>query len=195
MFEPKKKLKTLILENLPEEGLSISALARELNGKGIKIHRLELSGYLKALADVQVLKEREVKPSKVFCPCAPKERSVYEFLGEIIQKEEESENRKTSLALYVLGRLFRRPIFERELRMCGLTGTPNCRRANEKEVMEARNIASKAGLKIPTNDRMLISEDDFSSIYSKIMSELLLGMTNLRSYASSETTQKTLEEG
>jgi len=76
-----------------------------------------------------------------------------------------------------------------------LTGTPNCRRANEKEVMEARNIASKAGLKIPTSDRMLISEDDFSSIYSKIMSELLLGMTNLRSYASSETTQKTLEEG
>jgi len=79
--------------------------------------------------------------------------------------------------------------------MCGLAGTPNCRRANEKELMEARNIVSKAGMKIPTSDRALISEDDFSSIYGKIMSELLLGMTSLKSYASSETRQKTLEEG
>jgi len=192
MFELDKNLMMIIIENLPVDGMSISALSRKLREKGMKIHRLELSGYLKALADLQILREKDIKPSKVFLPSNLKRKDVYETIGEIIQKEDGSE--KASIALYCLCRLFKRPIFEKELRMCGFNETPSSRKVSKLEIMEARNAATKASLNIPTGDKALVSREDHSSIYEKIISELLLEMAGLRSFAS-DTKQKTLEEG
>jgi hypothetical protein len=56
------KLKAIILENLPEGGLSVSAFSRLLRTRGVKLHRLELFGYLKALCDLGILRVRTDAP-------------------------------------------------------------------------------------------------------------------------------------
>ncbi|HXK36693.1 MAG TPA: hypothetical protein VJ553_03880, partial [Candidatus Paceibacterota bacterium] len=66
MFSPDKDMKALVLEILKKDPMSISGVCRELASKGVKLHRLELTGYLKALADMNVLKEKDILPAKVF---------------------------------------------------------------------------------------------------------------------------------
>jgi len=56
----------LIIETLEGGEKSISEVARRLNAKGLKLHRLEVAGYLKALAQMGVLRVKEIKPSLVF---------------------------------------------------------------------------------------------------------------------------------
>jgi len=65
----RENLKTLILAVLPTDGLSIASICRLVNARGFKLHRLELGGYLKALADVGILQLRDnFKPCLVFAP-------------------------------------------------------------------------------------------------------------------------------
>jgi len=194
MFELDKELKSLILDNLPEDGMSISALSRLLSEKGIRLHRLELSGYLKALSDMGILKARDVKPSKVFSPLQSKKKSLYDSLGEIVRRDEDDEDKRAGIALFVLNRLFRRPIFDRELRMCGLTGAPASKRAIDKERSEAASVASKAGIKVGPSDIALIPTGNFSQACNRIVADLLIEMAGLKPLVA-ETKQKTLEEG
>ena len=194
MFEPEKNLRSLIMDNLPDDGISISALSRLLREKGVKMHRLELNGYIKALSDMQVLKVRDVKPSKVFSPSQQRRPGFYEVLGKIIRDEESDEDKRASLALYVLSRIFKRAIFDRELRMCGLIGAPNSKKASEKESNDAKLAISKSGMRIGTGDRALLPASNYASAYSSITTCLLIDLAGLKGLTS-ETTQKTLEEG
>jgi DNA-binding transcriptional ArsR family regulator len=194
MFELDKELRALILQNLPEDGMSISALSRLLNEKGVKLHRLELSGYLKALSDVGVLRERDIKPSKVFSPSQLKKKDVYTCLGDLIRKEEDDEDKQASMALFILGKLFKRAIFDKELRMCGLRGTPASKRATDKERADAAALMVKAGVKIGASDAALVSAQNFPQAINKIIPDLLIDLAGLRAFVA-ETKQKTLEEG
>jgi len=194
MFELDKALKSFILDNLPEDGMSISALSRLLEEKGVKMHRLELSGYLKALSDMGVLRERDIKPSKVFSPSQSKKKNLYDHLGEAVRREEEDEDKRATLALLVLNRLFRRAVFDRELRMCGLTGAPASKRSADKERIDAAAVASKAGMKIGGSDVALLPTGNFSPACSRIVVDLLIEMGGLKPLVA-ETKQKTLEEG
>lgn len=194
MFELDKELRALILQNLPEDGMSISALSRLLNEKGIKLHRLELSGYLKALSDVGILRERDIKPSKVFSPSQLKKKDVYTCLGDLMRKEEDDEDKQASLALFILGRLFKRAIFEKELRMCGLRGTPASKRATDKERVDAAALMVKAGIKIGASDAAIVSTGNYLQASNKVIPDLLIDLAGLRAFVA-ETKQKTLEEG
>ncbi|HUW42605.1 MAG TPA: hypothetical protein VMW02_00035 [Thermoplasmata archaeon] len=194
MFELDKELRVLILQNLPEDGMSISALSRLLNEKDIKIHRLELSGYLKALSDVGILKERDIKPSKVFSPSQLKKKDVYTCLGDLVKKEENDEDRQASIALFILGKLFKRAIFDKELRMCGLRGTPASKRATDKERTDAATVMVKAGVKIGTSDIAFVSTGNYPQASNKVILDLLIDLAGLRVFVA-ETKQKTLEEG
>lgn len=194
MFELDKELRVLILQNLPEDGMSISALSRLLNEKGIKLHRLELSGYLKALSDMGVLRERDIKPSKVFSPSQIKKKDVYTCLGDLVKKEEDDEDKQASIALFILGKLFKRAIFDKELRMCGLRGTPASKRATDKERADAVAVMVKAGIKIGASDAALVSAGSYPQPSNKVIPDLLIDLAGLRAFVA-ETKQKTLEEG
>ena len=194
MFELDKELRTLILQNLPDDGMSISALSRLLKEKGVKLHRLELSGYLKALSDMGVLRERDIKPSKVFSPSQLKKKDVYTCLGDLVKKEEDDEDKQASIALFILGKLFKRAIFEKELRMCGLRGTPASKRATEKERADAAALMVKAGIKIGASDAAIVSTGNYPQASNKVVLDLLIDLAGLRAFVA-ETKQKTLEEG
>ncbi|MEM4262391.1 MAG: hypothetical protein QXY98_01470 [Thermoplasmata archaeon] len=193
MFETDRTLMSIILENLTEDGMSISALSRILSAKGIRIHRLELSGYLKALSDMGVIRERDIKPAKVFSITQVQKKTLYQKIGDIISREESDEDKRANLALYVMNRLFRRAIFEKELRMTGIAGTPNARKANEKERDEAAKVLSKVGIKTQTSDHALVSNANLAQAYNKVIAVMLVELSGLRPYLS-DTKQKTLIE-
>jgi|YelNatPaOPRAMG01_1025707.scaffolds.fasta_scaffold55931_2 hypothetical protein len=193
MFETDKALMSLIIENLTEDGMSISALARILSAKGIKIHRLELSGYLKALSDMGVIRERDIKPAKVFSISPGQKKTLYQKIGEIISREETDEDKRANLALYVMNRLFRRAIFDRELRMTGITGTPNARKANEKERAEAARVLSRVGIKVQASDDAFVSNANLAQAYNKVLATMLVELSGIKPYLS-DTKQKTLLE-
>jgi len=61
-----EKLNLKLFELLEGRQLSISGLSQELKAGGIDEHRLILTGYLRALIDLNILEEFEVPPSKIY---------------------------------------------------------------------------------------------------------------------------------
>ena len=82
MFVSDKNMKDLILSYLRNEETSISGLSRSLQKDGYKVHRLVLTGYLKAMADMGVLRQKEIPPSKVYTLTTGSERNIYEVVGD-----------------------------------------------------------------------------------------------------------------
>src|SRR5512133_2083741 len=129
MFNPEKALKDNIFDILKNDGKSISALSRELEERGISLHRLILTGYLRALTDYNYLREKEVPPAKVYVPVKGKEKDIYDYVGENSRKiciGVES----ALLVLYTLCHLFHRPIFFDELKKAGVRDPPPARQAD-----------------------------------------------------------------
>src|SRR6266699_2155134 len=73
MFVPERNLKDLVVSYIRERERSISALTKQLKQDGYAFHRLFVTGYLKALSDLGVLREKDIPPAKVYTPAAPRE--------------------------------------------------------------------------------------------------------------------------
>ena len=86
MFNPEKDFNRKVIECLGKDGKSISALSKELMTMGIKHHRLILTGYLRAMTDMNILREREVPPSKIYQPIRSLPESIYESVGKSCRK-------------------------------------------------------------------------------------------------------------
>src|SRR3989449_9961588 len=119
LFVPDRNLKDLIVSSVRAKERSISALAKDLTVVGYKFHRLFLAGYLRALSDVGVLREKEIPPAKVYTASTYRGKSLYEGVGEKVRASESDPRAQARLGASVLYRLFRRPRFLRELRACG----------------------------------------------------------------------------
>ena len=59
-------LKSIVLEILSKDEMSISALSRLLVEKGYRLHRLEVAGFCKGLVSAGILKVRLVRPCLLF---------------------------------------------------------------------------------------------------------------------------------
>ena len=140
-----EKLNLKLLELLEGRQLSISGLSRELKSEGIDEHRLILTGYLRALRDLEILEEFEVPPSKIYAlPERDKELSPEKGIehvsetGKEVRFTEPPEQEdiysifrtqlikidldfKIPVGVYVISRLFERPCFRRELKLIGIT--------------------------------------------------------------------------
>ncbi len=133
-----EKLHLKIFELLVDKQLSISGLTRELKAGGVDEHRLILTGYLRALRDLEILQEIEVPPSKIY---AMPESSVDPQSAEIAVSgtsgvSENSENiyflirtqllkidldLRIPVGVHVISKLFERPCFRKELKLVGIT--------------------------------------------------------------------------
>ena len=76
MYNPDKEFDRIIIECLGKDGKSISALSKDLESRGIKMHRLIITGYLRAMTDLGYLKEREIPPSKIYQPIKPVQETI-----------------------------------------------------------------------------------------------------------------------
>jgi hypothetical protein len=147
-------LRDLIQEVLRQGPASISQLAKKLKEPyNVELHRLALAGYLKALADLGVLDEREIPPAKVYQLRPTQQRqTVYDAVAARIRELSLSEAEAGRLYVQVLHDLFHRPIFREELRRGGFDHTPILKEATAEERQAARRLFSRSTLKLPFND-------------------------------------------
>ena len=191
MFSPEKDMKELVLEILKKDAASISGVSRELAERGVKLHRLELTGSLKALADMNVLKEKDIKPAKVFSLSSTREKNLYELIGQASANNALTADERATLASYSLQKLFKRAVFDMEVRRCGLDGLVDGRRASQEERAEAKVVLSRMGYKIPNSDVPIIVEKDLDQQFLSVLAEVVIERFNARSFVK-ETVQTKL---
>jgi hypothetical protein len=191
MFHPERDLKQVIIALLMEEGRSISFLSRELKKQGYDVHRLTLTGYLRALTDLGVLKEKDVPPAKIYTPLKGRERDIYLRISEqskVLVKENYAE-----LTLYTLFRLFKRPIFKEELERAGIIDASPGIPARDEEIAEARKFMLKLGFKIPTSSKAFVPmNNDLEEFFQIMLAQSMLEDLEA-SYLVRETKQTKLE--
>ena len=174
MFVPERNLKDLVVSSVRTKERSISALAKDLTLVGYKFHRLFLAGYLKALADVGVLREKEIPPAKVYTASTYRGKTLYECVGEKVRASETDPKSQARLAASVLYRMFRRPVFLRELRECGFDSVADLPTASKEEREDARRGLAKLHLQIPTNEPAYFVEDRRNDVRDVIITDLLV---------------------
>jgi DNA-binding HxlR family transcriptional regulator len=176
-----KSLRALVFKHLRDADKSISRLARDLEKDGFKLHRLVLTGYLQALAETGVLREKDIPPSKVYSLTSSRMQDVYESIGEKLQKLEPHKARRSRMAVFVLQRLFRRPVFYEELKRCGLGPPKKFRSVTAEERSEARKLLENAGVTAPPSDPCYLVAEDFSKDVYDLLSDELIERAGLRS--------------
>src|SRR3989449_8534718 len=145
VFVPGKNLKDLVVAYLREQERSISALTKQLRQDGYPFHRLFVTGYLKALADAGILREKDIPPAKVYSTSAHREPNLYELVGSRCRDATRDETDQVRLAVAGLQKLCHRPIFLRELRECGFAAASAPPQPPRAEREEARRGLLKLG--------------------------------------------------
>ncbi len=182
MFLPEQNLKDLVVSRLRSQEQSISGLTKHLQQGGYSFHRLFVTGYLKALADLGILREKEIPPAKVYTVSSHRDRNLYELVGDRCRETSPDERVQTRLAVGILQRLFRRPVFLRELRECGFAEEIHAPSASRDERDEARRSLSKLGLQMPINEPAYVLEERRNEMRDAILADLLVekfGMASL----------------
>jgi hypothetical protein len=187
VFVPERNLKDLILYYVKAEERSISSLTRKLESDGFRFHRLFLTGYLKALADVGVLREREIPPAKVYTTSVARSRNLYEAVGDKVRAVEGDPRRGTRLCVAVLQRLFHRPIFLREIGECGFEVTGELTAAPKDEREEIRKTLASLGLKIPSNEPAFVVEDRRNEARDQIILQVLVERFGMKELVQATT--------
>lgn len=193
MFVPEQNLRELILSYLKRTETSISGLARALEADGYKLHRLLLTGYLRALADQGYVREKEIPPSKVYTLAGGRQRNLYEMLGEACRDVEPDERKAAALAIGCLQRLFRRPVFLREVQECGFPRGYEAHLVEQGERAEARKALGKAGIKIPLSEPAYRVAERRDDRREEVLARLVLERFGMGGLVL-ETTQARLEE-
>ncbi|HEC81504.1 MAG TPA: hypothetical protein ENI42_03650 [Thermoplasmatales archaeon] len=198
MFENNITLQDIILEHLRDKQASISSIHRKLQKEGYKLHRLVITGYLKALADNGILKEQDIKPSKVYSiRSKTSKKNIYHTIGEEIKTLTDSKKKQTQLAIYVLQKLFHRPIFLEELKRCGVeTDEINAKKVGGEERIQARKLLSRTTIKIPDRDPAYIIEEnqEYEKLRQEIMEKTIINTFNIH-HLVLKSKQITLNEG
>jgi hypothetical protein len=113
-----------------------------------------VTGYLKARADVGFLDEREIPPSKVYIVNPGTwQRDLFQELGRVLADLGVPTDERAGVAVYVLERLFRRPIFRRELQKANLDPTGlSPLEVTKDEREEARKVLAKTPIRLGPNE-------------------------------------------
>ena len=173
MFNPEKEFHRIVIDMLGKDGKSISSLAKDLEKMGFKHHRLIITGYLRALTDMNVLKERDIPPSKIYQPVKALPDTIYEAVGKSCRKVSADPD---DLILYTLSRLFRRPIFDTELKAAGVN-RPIGKTALDHEILECRKFLRKTG-NVFQGSVAVHPVKEFPDQFPAVLSEMALDSTN-----------------
>ena len=161
-------LSTEIYEVLKDgRQLSISGITRELKSRNLNEHRLIVTGYLRAMHDLDRLNEFDLSPSKIYTlknnePLSKlnkkKEKEtangkrIYELISEKMSKMNAATRLETSV--YILTTLFDRPCFESELNAVGIDSLQIARYFNTENltrfVFKSKSDSKKYYEEIPS---------------------------------------------
>lgn len=155
------------------------------------MHRLTLTGYLRAMSDLNILKEKDVPPAKIYTPVKGKERDIYLKIAENARSI--VGDRPAELTLYTLFKLFHRPIFKEELERARVMDASPGVQARDEEIIEARKFMMKIGFKIPTSSKAYVPiNDELEGAYQSLLTQIILSDAEA-TYLIRETKQTKLE--
>ncbi|AKA49084.1 hypothetical protein IX51_08185 [uncultured archaeon] len=191
-FDREQNLKEKIISDLTEGEKSISGLQKSLESKGVNHHRLYLTGYLKALVDIGLLKEKEIKPARIYFPLYHESKDIYDYTGRISRLyDEDSSGDNVLMILYTL---FSRPIFMREIERCNVDLPRSYRKVSSQKRLDYIKKLEETGIKIPQNNMMIEPTHRDVSQLVHFMRELVISVFDLKRYTlPEESTQKTLD--
>ncbi|MCL4323317.1 MAG: hypothetical protein M1498_02575 [Candidatus Thermoplasmatota archaeon] len=182
-----------IIQILKKDERSISGIKSDLEGVGLKLHRLTLSGYLSAMVEAEILKVKEIKPAKVYSLNQKGTVSLYRKIGKAI-KETFSENHG-DICLSFLYYTFQRPIFIREFELCDIDLPKNYRKSFSTKKITYIKSFQETGIEIPENEMIIEPENINNTQVLRIMRNLILSQNNLMTETSLvDMEQKTLED-
>jgi hypothetical protein len=190
-FEEIKKYR-LILNEINGEEKSITGIQKSLEEKGINMHRLVLTGYLNAMVELGILKEKEIKPARIFSYAGQNRHDIYNLVGTSMRKYDESNAGYNSLL--VLYYLLERPIFSRELEKCDVPiPTKGVRTINSQYRNEYIKKLAEINIKISASS-VLIEPVDFDKAgLTKLLNFILVSEYDLKRYMVVNSNQKTLD--
>lgn len=188
-----KTLKENIISELVEEEKSISGLQKSLELRGVNTHRLVLTGYLKALVDVGILREKEIKPSRIYSVQSVPGKDLYEIVGMAsrrMSREEAGDH-----ALELLYYLFNRPVFVREIERCDVDLPRNYKTVVPARRLEYISRLNEQGIKIPQNNMMMEPSSRDAQKLIIMLRDLIFVTLDLKRYImpDQEGTQTTLD--
>jgi len=141
------------LESMLYEGLSISEISRRLEDRGHEDHRLILTGYLRALTDLGILVEEDVPPSKIYRYSSRRYDDVYDMMKDVLEPYDGVKRQE--LAVSLMTRLFRRPVFREELRRVGVTDFSSDAVVESEDELVRPMLRLRQSLSIPQDDPAL----------------------------------------
>ncbi|HEU12676.1 MAG: hypothetical protein ACP5G5_00335 [Thermoplasmata archaeon] len=184
-----KNLKERIIEILNQDEKSISSISKQLESEGTKIHRLTLTGYLMALRDLNILKEKEIQPSKIYSVNSVEERNIYEIIGEFISDHPESGD----LCVYILHQLFRRPILKYEIDRCCGEKPEYAEKVYGDERKMALDILESMGIHVSKNMPAYVPKKEYVDEFRDILIQMVINGYNLQRFVSNKKTQMKID--
>ncbi len=183
-----------IRQILMEGELSISGIKERLDRKGIQTHRLTLSGYLTALVDAGILKFKGIKPAKVYSINPGVANNIYNAIGNSVKQIYPTNN--GDISLMVLSYIFNRPVFLREIELCGVDLPINYRQVNSTKKQEYMEKMALMGISISETERIIEPSGtrDMERL-GKVLREICISAHDLKFVEElRENDQKTLED-
>ncbi len=183
----------MILQILSNGENSISGVLKELNSRGRDMHRLMLTGYLKAMADMGILKERDIKPSKIYSIDHSSRKDIYSLVGSAVRGF--GEDTMADHALLLLNTIFGRPIFLKEIERCNVGLPRNYRKVVPPRRKDFIDQLARVGLSIPESNFMMEPATRDTHVISQLMRLLIShGLDIGEEYMGrSNSVQKTLD--
>ena len=190
-FEETQKYK-LILNEINGEEKSITGIQKSLEDKGINMHRLVLTGYLNAMVELGMLKEKAIKPARIFSYTGQNKHDIYSIVGSTMKKmDEENAGYNSLLVLYYL---FERPVFTRELEKCNVNiPAKDVRTINSQYRNEYIKKLGELNIKIPQSSVLLEPVDFDKTGVTKLLNYISSNEYDLKKYMIVNTNQKTLD--
>jgi DNA-binding HxlR family transcriptional regulator len=190
-FNEIKKYK-LILNEINGEEKSITGIQKSLEEKGINMHRLVLTGYLNAMVELGILKEKEIKPARIFSFTGRNKHDIYSIVGSSMKKLDEENAGYNSLL--ILHYLLERPVFTRELEKSNVNvPTKNVRAINSQYRNDYTKKLSEIDIKIPPSSMLIEPVDVDKVLVTRLLNFILYNEYDLKKYMVVNTNQKTLD--
>jgi hypothetical protein len=200
VFEDRARLKDLITTILEQdETASISGIQKRLARHGEDLHRLVVTGYLRALADVGVLEAKDLPPSKIYrLKAGPARRSIHDESGRAVAARGLPHGVQARVLVALLSRVFHRPVFKEEIERAHIEplGLADWE-VETKDRQAARQRVVQAGIDLPHNNPAyhppVVLDDETRLLVEDLLVELVLKGFNAQAFVQ-RGKQVTLQE-